>query len=253
MTPASISRRPHLVVPLYIYPTPGAWEPLFEAARESPDVSFIVIVNPFNGPGADSLPDSSYQNALTQLSAFPNVQLLGYVYCSYGRRDIVDVQKDIAIYSGWNLNFNIAGIFFDEVSSADQDTSLMASLSHFTRSTWNQTTGRSGFVVYNPGVAVGEAFYRNADLIVAFEQSEHQWQNRYLRQNVPTSPIQTRAKDIAIIHSCVGDATSLARQVAKMGLGGIYLTEQSGGGYTHWPKSWFEVIHVLGQALETKQ
>ncbi|KAF5000932.1 hypothetical protein FGRMN_1389 [Fusarium graminum] len=245
MIPASTSKRPHLVVPLYIYPAPGAWEPLLQAARKSPDVSFIVIVNPFNGPGVDALPDSNYQNALTQLSAFPNVQLLGYVYCGYCRRDIGDVQKDIAIYSGWNLNFRIAGIFFDEVSSADQDISSMASLSQFTRSTWNQTTGRTGMVVYNPGVAVGQGFYGNADLIVAFEQSEHQWQNRYLRQGVPTSPIQTRAKDIAIIHSCAGDAKSLARQVVKMGLGGVYLTEQSGGGYTHWPVSWFQVIDVL--------
>jgi len=242
MTPAPISMRPYLVLPLYIYPAPGAWEPLFQAARSSPSVSFIVVVNPCNGPGAEALPDSNYQDALARLSSFSNVKLLGYVYCSYGKRLIPDVQKDIAVYSGWNSQFRIDGIFFDEVPSADEHINLMASLSHFTRSTWNQTTGKSGIVVYNPGVAVGERFYKDVDLVVVFEQSEHQWRHWYLHQNVP---VRGRDKDVAIIHSCSGDAKSLAQEMVKMKLGGLYLTEQSGGGYTQWPQNWLDLVGVL--------
>lgn len=248
--PALTLQKPHLVVPLYIYPSPGAWEPLFQAARNSPSVSFIVVVNPCNGPGVEALPDSNYRNVLAQLSTFPNIQVLGYVYCSYGSRLISDVQKDISIYSGWNLQFKINGIFFDEVPSTEGDLGLMTSLSHFSRSIWNQSTGQSGILVYNPGVAVGEGFYRGVDLVVAFEQSEHQWQSWYLHQN---DPIHLRNKNVAIVHSCSGDAKVLAREMVKMGLGGLYLTEQSGGGYTHWPKSWLDVVKVLDQVLITSQ
>ncbi|KAL4728974.1 hypothetical protein ACLX1H_003380 [Fusarium chlamydosporum] len=248
MTP-EISRRPHLVVPLYIYPTPGAWEPLFQAARKSPGVSFIVIINPFNGPGSESLPDQNYQIALSQLSTFTNVRLIGYVYCSYGKRETGDIQKDIATYLGWKQNpdLKMDGIFFDEVPSADGDISLMAGLASFTKLIWTRSTGKPGIVVHNPGVAVGEGFYRDVDLVVAFEQSENQW------QNVPETLTHVRAKDVAIIHSCSGDAKSLACQIVEMGLGGVYLTEQSGGGYTHWPKSWFDVVEVIDQVSGTKR
>ncbi|KAI6760293.1 hypothetical protein HG530_009153 [Fusarium avenaceum] len=225
--PAMTLLKPHLVVPLYIYPSPGAWEPLFQAARDSPSVSFIVVVNPCNGPGVEALPDSNYRNVLAQLSTFPNIQVLGYVYCSYGTRPIADVQKDISIYSGWNLQFKMNGIFFDEVPSTEGDLDLMTSLAHFSRSIWNQSTGQSGILVYNPGVAVGEGFYRGVDLVVAFEQSEHQWQSWYLHQD---NPIHLRNKNVAIVHSCSGDAKVLAREMVKMRLGGLYLTEQSGGG-----------------------
>ena len=241
MTPVPISR-PYLVLPLYIYPAPGAWEPLFQAARSSPSVSFIVVVNPCNGPGAEALPDANYQDALAQLNSFPNVSLLGYVYCSYGNRLTPDIQKDIALYSSWNSQFRIDGIFFDEVPSADEHVSLMASLSHFTRSTWNQSTGKSGTVVYNPGVAVGERFYRDVDLVVVFEQSEHQWRNWYLQQD---APVRGRSKDVAIVHSCPSNAKSLAQDMVKMGLGGVYLTEQSGGGYTQWPQNWLDLVGLL--------
>ncbi|RGP77983.1 spherulation-specific family 4 [Fusarium longipes] len=240
-------RRPHLVVPLYIYPAPGSWDPLFQAARRSPNVSFIVIVNPCNGPGADALPDSNYQMVLSQLSGLPNVKILGYVYCSYNKRSTAEIEKDITVYSGWSTNFRIDGIFFDEVPSADGDINLMSSLSHFTRSIWNQTTGKSGTVVYNPGVPVGEGFYRDVDMVVAFEQSEYQWQNWYLCRDVAESPAHVRAKDVAIVHSCSSDGKTLARQIVKMGLGGLYLTEQLNGGYTSWPKNWFEVVDVLDQ------
>jgi hypothetical protein len=164
------------------------------------------------------------------------------VYCSYGNRPIPDIQKDIAVYSGWDSQFRIDGIFFDEVPSADEHVSLMASLSHFTRSNLNQSTGKSGLVVYNPGVAVGERFYRNVDLVVVFEQSEHQWRHWYLHQD---APVRGRGKDVAIDHSCSGDAKSLAQEMVKMSLGGLYLTEQSGGGYTQWPQNWLDLVGVL--------
>jgi hypothetical protein len=56
-----------VVVPIYIYPLPSAWEPLIKAARENPHVKFLCIINPNNGPGCDVLPDASYAAVLTEM------------------------------------------------------------------------------------------------------------------------------------------------------------------------------------------
>lgn len=250
MTPAPILRRPHLVIPLYIYPAPGAWEPLLQAARGNPGLSFIVIVNPSNGPGADPLPDANYTNVLRQLRSFRNVHLLGYVYCSYGTRSIDDTKKDIRVYLGWKSDFRIDGIFFDEVPSAKESAGRMADLSHFAKSIWRTDAGHSGIVVYNPGVSVEQEFYQDADLIVTFEQSEHQWRHWFLHQSIAHN---MRAKDVAMVHSCISDAKSLTRQIVEMGFGGLYLTDQLGGGYTQWPSGWDGVLEGLGRVSKDRQ
>ncbi|KAF4946022.1 hypothetical protein FGADI_11526 [Fusarium gaditjirri] len=249
MTPAPILRPPHLIIPLYIYPAPGAWEPLLRAARDNPGVSFLVIINPNNGPGAGPLPDANYRNVLRQLGTLGNVHLLGYVYCSYGTRSIDDTQKDIHVYWGWNSDFSVDGIFFDEVPSAKDSAGWMAGLSHFAKSLWSVNAGHSGIVVYNPGVSVGEAFYQDADLIVTFEQSEHQWQNWFLHQSAAEN---IRGKDAAMIHSCISDARGLTRQIVEMGFGGLYLTDQLGGGYTQWPGDWDRVLEGLDRVSKDR-
>jgi hypothetical protein len=43
--------RSGLLVPLYIYPSTGAWAPLLAAARSHSAVPVLAIVNPSSGPG----------------------------------------------------------------------------------------------------------------------------------------------------------------------------------------------------------
>ena len=84
-----------------------------------PEVNFTVVINPGNGPGPDSLPDGNYTREIPKLTAYPNVRLLGYVYTSYGKRNVSAVRKDIQTYADWptnssNPNLAVRGIFFDE-------------------------------------------------------------------------------------------------------------------------------------------
>lgn len=95
---------PFVLVPLYIYPTPTSWEPLFLAAKSCPDLDFIVVVNPGNGPGPGPLPDENYLNALGRLSTLSNAKVLGYVHCSYGERAAAPIENDISTYQGWNVS-----------------------------------------------------------------------------------------------------------------------------------------------------
>lgn len=89
-----------VIVPLYIYPFPGAWTPLYEAIKSHPNTQFLVIVNPSNGPGASPLPDANYCREIPRLRS-QNVAIYGYVNVSWSRRNLDDVCKDVEIYAAW--------------------------------------------------------------------------------------------------------------------------------------------------------
>ncbi len=97
---------PFILVPLYIYPAPTSWDPLFSSAFSRPNLQFVVIVNPSNGPGA-AVPDPNYLTALRRLSSFPNVRILGYLYCSYGERPFLHLQSEIETYKRWSVQVSI--------------------------------------------------------------------------------------------------------------------------------------------------
>jgi hypothetical protein len=62
---------------------------------------------------------------IQKINNFTNVQTVGYVRTAYATRNISDVLKDVATYSGWNTHANastgtklaVHGIFFDEAPS----------------------------------------------------------------------------------------------------------------------------------------
>lgn len=241
--PAKVApaEQPVVLIPLYIYPLEGAWEPLFTVARAFPDVLFVTVVNPCNGPGPDALPDASYVAVLNTLNAIPNIRPVGYVHCTYGKRPIADVLHDVDVYRGWNDTFRLEGIFVDETPSDRGTVGYLDAISDHTKSTWQTCLGRQAFVIYNPGVVVDRAFFRKSDWVVVFEQSEHHWKTRDIQASLNSLPPELRHKAVAMVHSLSGDldeAASLCRFIRLLGFGGIHLTEQLGGGYTEWPVMW---------------
>ena len=84
-----------------------------------PDVSFTVVVNPFNGPGLDDLPDANYLREIPKLACHPNVKVMGYVHTSWAKRDIGLVCGDVSRYAQWpersgNPDLRVEGVFVDE-------------------------------------------------------------------------------------------------------------------------------------------
>lgn len=102
--------RPFVLLPLYIYPAPGAWRPLWEAADAHPELDFWVVVNPANGPGEGPLPDANYVEALARMTARANVRVIGYVHCSYGARVTEDIVADIEAYGRWEGEMDKRGV-----------------------------------------------------------------------------------------------------------------------------------------------
>ena len=83
-------------------------------------MNFTVVINPFNGPGLDAVPDLCYQREIPVLAKHDNVHVVGYIHTSYASRDIAMVGKEIETYSKWAENSGIPGLaveglFVDEV------------------------------------------------------------------------------------------------------------------------------------------
>ncbi|POR39125.1 Spherulin-4 [Tolypocladium paradoxum] len=240
--------QPFVVVPLYIYPLEGAWEPLFEAAAAHPEMRFVAIINPDSGPGQTPLPDASYMAALKRLSEIPNIRALGYVHCSYGKRPVHTIKADIDVYRDWNGCLELGGIFFDETPSDARYVQFMATLAGHTKSTWQRHLGKDGTVVYNPGVVVGRGYFEHPDYVVVFEQSQDHWNRSFVHQGLQHASVEARAKSVAIVHSSSttgAKVEALARQVRSFGVTGIFVTDEQAGGYTKWPATWKQFAEAM--------
>lgn len=84
----------------------------------NPNLSFIVIINPSNGPGeAGWWPNVDYIREIARLGSYPNVRIVGYVHSTYCSRPIEGVLQDIQTYADRSLEdgkCQVQGIFVDE-------------------------------------------------------------------------------------------------------------------------------------------
>ncbi|TVY49352.1 Spherulin [Lachnellula occidentalis] len=179
-----------VLVPLYVYPSPGAWDPLLIAHATNtlhhdfkltttritnhPRLNFTVVVNPASGPGLEPTPDSNYTREIPKLNQHANVRTVGYVSTSYTNRNISLALRDIETYSAWSENSTIAGlglqgIFLDETPSQYQATSAKF-LDTLADSITSQTgLGTDPLIIHNPGTIPDPRYMRSANLTVVFE------------------------------------------------------------------------------------
>ena len=116
-----------LLVPAYFYPdvwnTPNQW---FTMCDNAPSQS-IVIMNPNSGPGTSS--NSDYVTAVGHCQN-NNINVIGYVYTSYGSRALSAVEADIDKYYNW---YGVNGIFLDQMSSNARTLSYYQTLFNYIR------------------------------------------------------------------------------------------------------------------------
>ncbi|KAJ0315989.1 hypothetical protein COL922a_013836 [Colletotrichum nupharicola] len=90
-----------VILPLYTWPSEGAWNPVYDALATYPDIDFYIIINPNSGPGASSPPASEYITGVTTLNSYANAHTIGYVRTNWANRNIDDIKQDIDVYSEW--------------------------------------------------------------------------------------------------------------------------------------------------------
>ena len=144
-----------LIVPAYWGGDGAEWAQLTAAAD---DVPIIAIANEANGPGTEFNPDL---NASINTLRAAGGDVIGYVYTQYGTRNAAVVKQDI---DRWAADYDLDGIFFDEMSNDTADLPYYTDLYDYTKQV---NTGWR--VVGNPGFNTGQVYLAAADTLVVIE------------------------------------------------------------------------------------
>ncbi|KAI9642121.1 hypothetical protein NHQ30_008922 [Ciborinia camelliae] len=158
-----------ILLPLYIWPSPGAWDWVTTALSAHPTVNFTIIINPDSGPGpAHTFPDQAYIDGVASLNAFPNAKCLGYVDTAYMARSVEDVTGDVDTYKFWSTytpqDIHLTGIFFDD-SVATWDTTSSPYMSSIAA----HAHAANLSVTLNPGTLADDGFFTIAENVVVVE------------------------------------------------------------------------------------
>ena len=186
-----------ILLPLYIYPSEtygdGAanWQPAFDAMSLYSNVSWLVIVNPDNGPGLTLDPgndDQNYVDGTAKLNAYNNVETIGYVRTNYTLASMEELKDNITAWQNWSsytaADIAVKGIFFDEVA---HDYEYMREAVSFAQSVF----GEDMISVCNFGDAASAKYYDLCTVVVAFESDLNtvgavQYESqKTIRKNIP--------------------------------------------------------------------
>ncbi|KAF2808369.1 uncharacterized protein BDZ99DRAFT_390246 [Mytilinidion resinicola] len=223
-----------VLLPLYIYPSPGAWQPLYQTAVQYPGVDFTIIINPNSGPGDGMLPDANYTHGVATLNKLDNVRTIGYVATNWGQKDAQKVLQEVTTYSGWtsqDSSVALDGIFFDETPAQyhPDHAQYLLKVSEAVR----EADGfGSGCVVHNPGCVPAMQYYTDpsyvtlADVTVVFEDAYQTWLSRQSNLTSTSLPFD-HGKLGCLLHSVPlmteRSLSALIEQVAGVGAH-VYLT-----------------------------
>ncbi|KAL4918811.1 Spherulation-specific family 4 [Aspergillus aurantiobrunneus] len=243
-------------VPLYVYPAPGAWDPLVNVISAHRDVNFTVVVNPGSGPGPNPLPDGNYTREIPRLTSHDNVRVLGYVATTYARRNISLVRNDIETYAAWpttsaDPKLAVRGIFFDETPQ-QYDAENMAYLEDLTSIVRNTPgLGPDNFVFHNPGVVPDSRYLSTADSTVVFEATYDTFQERDGARLFEEIPDSNRSQLCAVIHSLPdsvegSELRGFVKQVRRIA-DEIFITHLSTDYYASFGGRWDEFVSLMGQ------
>ncbi|KAI4943560.1 hypothetical protein J4E91_009197 [Alternaria rosae] len=171
-----------VIVPLYVYPSAGAWDPFHDVASSFPRIHFTVVINVHNGPGEGALPNAEYTAAIEALNSLSNVRTIGYVATTWCTRDLSSVLDDIAAFSFWgeyDPSLALSGVFVDETPT-QYSTDYAVYLDSITQAVQDSAGLKDSFIVHNPGALpepgyFDEALFNAPDLTVIFENSFSNW------------------------------------------------------------------------------
>ncbi|MBI4755911.1 MAG: spherulation-specific family 4 protein [Betaproteobacteria bacterium] len=153
-----------LLVPAYFRSdwTPNYWANLTASA---PSASIWAVFNPGNGPGGSA--DATYQSAIGSFNSAGG-HTVGYVFTSYGSRNIADVKQDVDRYLSYYGPTNLSGFFVDEMAYDNNS----AHFAYYNEIYGYIKTQSSGYRVFgNPGQNTLVNYASYADTLVTFDSN----------------------------------------------------------------------------------
>jgi len=213
-----------IIVPLYVYPG-AAWDTLIAAASK---VKILAIINPNSGPVAPV--DSSYSSYMTKLKN-AGIEMVGYVYTSYGTRSITDVKRDIDTYA---TNYPLLkGIFLDEAAADNSKLSFYTQL-------YNYIISKNYVhVILNPGTQPTQDYLAISTNIMIFENYGTQIATTNMPSWVQCASTSAQKTNYKYKFSSVAHTTpsssvsSYVSALVNKGMGYVYVTDGAGGCCTY--------------------
>jgi len=246
---ASAVPRSGMLIPLYIYPAPNAWDPLFAAIQSHPSVDFIIVINPASGPGPGPSPDANYVREIQRLNEFPNVRTIGYVAVDYGRKLIDSAFSDVDKYSVWgetNQLLAMQGIFLDESPQIadDHNTTYLERMRHYIK---GQKSLADGLLVMNPGMIPDGPILNSADRTVVFEERYQTYINLQAAKQLAALP--DRSALVCLMHSIPPETTAaqvklLVNELRELA-GSVFITELADLYYSAFSPRFMEYVDAL--------
>ncbi|KAF2129325.1 hypothetical protein P153DRAFT_396608 [Dothidotthia symphoricarpi CBS 119687] len=242
-----------ILLPLYIYPNLGVWDPLYAAIAAFPDLQWIIIVNPSSGPGSMPWwPNEDYVREIPRLNAQPNVTTVGYVKADYCRRAVEDISQDVDTYAirATDRNYpglEMNGIFVDETPNLYSNTTK-AHLDAIDQ----KVKGCPGIqsdriVIHNPGTAVNKGLADpGPDITTVVETSYAEFVTPNFQQWLATSPYD-RSRSSYMVHSVpdgeVANLTIALRERAQY----LFVTSLTENFYESFGPSWGEFVAAMAE------
>eukprot|EP01111_Echinosteliopsis_oligospora_P011082 TRINITY_DN3565_c0_g1_i1.p1 TRINITY_DN3565_c0_g1~~TRINITY_DN3565_c0_g1_i1.p1 ORF type:complete len:155 (+),score=33.10 TRINITY_DN3565_c0_g1_i1:222-686(+) len=146
-----------IAIPTYYYPGCADWSKALSDSSTK-----YVIINPNSGSGTKI--DPNYVNQTKEAQSL-QINVLGYVHTSYGKRPIEEVKADIDRYYDW---YHVSGIFLDEAPTSDSPSSLVL----YMKSLYDHIKAKStnDAVILNPGTNSSSAYYLYAVIFFKFSE-----------------------------------------------------------------------------------
>ncbi|RMZ75832.1 hypothetical protein DV737_g5105, partial [Chaetothyriales sp. CBS 132003] len=243
-----------VLLPLYIYPSSSAWDPLYKALDSHPLLNFTVVINPEDGPGSSAVPSDDYLVELHNLAKYDNARVVGYVRTQWAARNITEVLREVQIYSGWSKINSTAsnpspiamdGIFFDEAPSlySTQTFEYMRTINQAVKNATGLAGNRT--IVHNPGTPPDARFESlDTDIIVAFEQSSDYFHSD--KVNI-TALALDRSRYSFMVHSAPAKDSSLRSLVSSMSQRAQYLfaTKLTSDYYESFSSDWNSFVEAV--------
>ncbi|GAA5821217.1 hypothetical protein JCM3770_006879 [Rhodotorula araucariae] len=237
-----------VLLPLYQY-SEDCWPELQTAASQNPSLEFLLILNPDSGPVGDaSNPSLACVPKLRAL--LPGSTLTGYVRTGYGKRSAADVAQEVEAYKRWSeievaggKTAALDGIFFDEVDDSAKEKNLQLHQKHADAA--REAFGADGIIIFNPGTAVDAAFYKMADIVVAYESAYAD----YSESSLPPSALLPQAA--IMLHNFT--PSSYTSTVASLvpAVNALFITDvkiDSQDIYETWGGGWYDFCKAVAQA-----
>ncbi|KAK6603674.1 hypothetical protein H4I96_06442 [Botrytis cinerea] len=209
-----------ILIPLYLYPTKGAWTWVTNAIATYPSLPFTIIVNPDSGPG---------------------------VLHEYPEDEYISVDQEVETYKYWSTytkaNIAIDGIFFDDAvnewtSASSGYMTDIASNAHALNLT----------VTFNPGTIADSEFFTIADKVVMIEDDYSAFTSRKGGSLNKIADTQ-QGQSSVIIYDFSGSQSqqdNTVNSIVASGVSEVYITTVE---YTSQSKMWTQFVDAVNSAV----